>query len=88
MVKWQVILSRQAIKDSKKIKKSGLQEKTSELLKILEINPFLNSPPYERLVGNLNGFYSRRINIQHRMLYAVDKKKNSVHVLSLWAHYE
>lgn len=87
MVKWQVILSRQAIKDSKKIKLSGLSIKTRELLEILEHNPFQNPPHYEKLTGNLGDFYSRRINIQHRLVYSVNKDKQIVHVLSLWSHY-
>lgn len=88
MVKWQLILSRQAIKDSKKIKKSGLKNKVTELFEILENNPFQNPPHYEKLTGNLAGFYSRRINIQHRLVYSVDKAKAVVHILSLWTHYE
>lgn len=88
MVKWQVILSRQAVKDSKKIAKSGLKEQTQELLSLLENNPFHTPPAYEKLVGNLSGFYSRRINIQHRLVYTVDKKRKTIHVLRLWTHYE
>lgn len=88
MVKWQVILSRQAIKDSRKIKLSGLSIKTQELLEILEQNPFQNPPHYEKLTGDLGGFYSHRINIQHRLVYSVNKEKQIVHVLSLWSHYE
>jgi Txe/YoeB family toxin of toxin-antitoxin system len=88
MVKWQVVLSRQAVKDSKKIAKSGLKEQTQELLNLLEGNPFHTPPAYEKLVGNLSGFYSRRINIQHRLVYSIDKKHRTIHVLRLWTHYE
>ncbi|MBF0493427.1 MAG: Txe/YoeB family addiction module toxin [Deltaproteobacteria bacterium] len=88
MVKWQVILSTKAVKDSKKLKQAGLKEKTQSLLELLEQNPFKTPPHYEKLVGNLQGFYSRRINIQHRLVYAVDPQKRIVHVLRMWTHYE
>ncbi|MCK4838509.1 MAG: Txe/YoeB family addiction module toxin [Desulfobulbaceae bacterium] len=85
---WSVILSRQAVKDIKKIKQTGLAQKAKDLLKILADNPFATSPRYEMLVGNLNGFYSRRINIQHRLVYSVDVDHRIVHVLRMWTHYE
>lgn len=88
MVNWKVILSRQAVKDSKKIKEAGLQSKALKLLEVLEQNPFKTPPFYETLVGNLAGFYSRRINIQHRLVYSVDKVKKIVHILRMWTHYE
>lgn len=88
MVNWKVILSRRAVKDSKKIKEAGLKPKALKLLEILEQNPFKTPPFYEALVGNLTGFYSRRINIQHRLVYSVDKVKKIVHVLRMWTHYE
>ena len=87
-MKWSVILSRQAVKDIKKIKRAGLAVKLKELLKILEDDPFTNSPRYEMLVGNLKGFYSRRINIKHRLVYSVDVDRHFVHVLRMWTHYE
>ena len=86
MVKWQVILSSQAVKDAKKLKKAGLKDKTTALLLTLQNNPFTNPPPYEKLVGNLADFYSRRINIQHRLVYSVSKKQKLVHVLRMWTH--
>ena len=87
-MKWSVILSRQAVKDIKKIKRAGLAVKLKELLKILEDDPFTNSPRYEMLVGNLKGFYSRRINIKHRLVDSVDVDRHLVHVLRMWTHYE
>ena len=87
-MKWSVILSRQAVKDIKKIKRAGLAVKLKELLKILEDDPFTHSPRYEMLVGNLKGFYSRRINIKHRLVYSVDVDRHLVHVLRMWTHYE
>ena len=82
------MLSRQAVKDLKKIKQAGLASRTALLLKNLQDDPFINPPRYERLVGNLNGFYSRRINIKHRLIYSVDIDKHIVHVLRCWTHYE
>lgn len=85
---WNVILSRQAVKDAKKLKEAGLKDQTQKFLIILKNNPFTKSPQYEKLVGNLSGFYSRRITIQHRLIYSVDKEKKIVHVLRMWTHYE
>ena len=84
--KWQVILSRQAKKDAKKIASSGLKSQTQTLLEILQKNPY--QPPYEKLVGNLAGYYSRRINIQHRLVYEIHEKKRIVRILRIWSHYE
>lgn len=86
VVKWQVILTRQAKKDAKKIASSGLKAQAQTLLKILQNNPY--QPPYEKLVGNLSGYYSRRINIQHRIVYEVLEKERVVRVLKMWSHYE
>ncbi len=85
---WNILLSKQAMKDVKKIKQAGLSEKLKGLLMLLESNPFAVPPRYESLVGNLDGFYSRRINIKHRLVYAVDEKERVVHVLRCWTHYE
>jgi len=87
-VSWQLIYTRQAQKDAKKIAASGLKEKAIALLALLEANPFQNPPPFERLVGDLSGAYSRRINIQHRLVYQVLDEQNIVKVLRLWTHYE
>ena len=83
-----VIFSSQAKKDGQKIKQSGLKEKTEYLLDILANNPFQNPPPYEKLLGNFKGSYSRRINLQHRLIYQVDKEAKEVRVLNMWTHYE
>lgn len=85
---WQVIYTRQAQKDAKKLASSGLKEKAKELLRVVEINPFQNPPPYEKLVGDLAGAYSRRINIQHRLVYEVFESERVVKVLRMWTHYE
>ena len=78
----------QARRDAKKIAAGGLKEKASKLLAILEKNPFQNPPPFETLVGNLAGAYSRRINIQHRLVYQVYEAEKAVKVLRMWTHYE
>ena len=82
-----LVFTKQAQKDAKKIKKSPLTEKTQSLLDILEKNPFQNPPPFEQLIGDLEGAYSRRINIQHRLVYQVFKKDRIVRVLRMWMHY-
>ncbi|MDP3857482.1 MAG: Txe/YoeB family addiction module toxin [Stagnimonas sp.] len=85
---WALVYTKQASKDAKKIATSGLKAKTQELLVILASNPFQNPPPYEKLVGDLSGAYSRRINIQHRLVYQVLAAERTVKVLRLWTHYE
>ncbi len=84
---WAVILSKQATKDVEKLKRAGLADSAKELLFLLAADPFSTSPRYEKLVGNLQGFYSRRINIQHRLVYSVNKEDRIVHVLRMWSHY-
>lgn len=88
MVTWNVVYSKFALKDAKKLLAAGLREKAQALLDILEKDPFQNPPPYEKLVGDLRGAYSRRINIQHRLVYEVFRKEKTVRVLRMWAHYE
>jgi len=88
MVSWSVILSKQAIKDVEKLKRAGLAQSAKELLILLSEDPFATLPNYEKLVGNLHGFYSRRINIQHRLVYSIDKESRVIHVLRMWSHYE
>jgi Txe/YoeB family toxin of toxin-antitoxin system len=83
-----VIYSKQAQKDAKKLKKSNLKEPAKELIKIIEKDPYQNPPRYEALRGELKGCYSRRINIQHRLVYEVLEKERIVHVLRMWTHYE
>jgi len=87
-VSWRVIYTRHALKDAKKISQSNLKKKTQELLSLLEQNPFQNPPQFEKLVGDLEGAYSRRINIQHRLVYQVMHEEKIVKVLRLWTHYE
>jgi len=85
---WKVVFTKQAQKDSQNLLKAGLKPKALIILNILERNPFENPPPYEKLVGDLTGFYSRRINIQHRMVYEVHKEERIVKVVRMWTHYE
>jgi Txe/YoeB family toxin of toxin-antitoxin system len=82
------VYSKQALKDAKKISASGLKAKAEVLLSLLSDDPFQNPPPYEKLVGDLAGAYSRRINIQHRIVYEVFAKEKTVRVLRMWTHYE
>lgn len=88
MVTWQVVFAKQALKDAKKIAASGLKPKAQELLVVLSHDPFQNPPPFEKLVGDLAGTHSRRINIQHRIVYEVFVKEKAVRVLRMWTHYE
>lgn len=85
---WKVVYTMQAQKDAKKLASSGLKSKAKELLELIQLNPFQNPPPYEKLVGDLAGTYSRRINIQHSLVYALLENVNTVKVLRLWTHYE
>jgi len=87
-VRWKVVLSRKAVKDAAKLKSAGLKPKAKTLLDILAEDPLQSPPHFEKLVGNLHGFYSRRINIQHRLIYSVDSSNRVVHVLRMWTHYE
>lgn len=88
MVSWELVYTKHAQKDARKLAASGLKRKTQELLKVLKENPYQNPPPYEKLVGDLSGAYSRRINIQHRLVYQVFEEEHVVKVLRLWTHYE
>lgn len=85
---WQLVYTKQAQRDAKKLAAAGLKEKAQELLSIVAANPFQNPPPYEKLIGDLSGAYSRRINIQHRLVYQVLADEQIVKVLRLWTHYE
>lgn len=87
-MKWQVVYTRQAQKDAKKLTAASLRNKAETLLNILGINPFQNPPPYEKLIGDLAGAYSRRISIQHRLVYQVLETERSVKVIRMWTHYE
>lgn len=85
---WEVIFAKHAQKDAQKLAASGLKPKAQEILSIIKENPFQNPPPYEKLVGDLAGTYSRRINIQHRLIYQVLQDQNIIKVLRMWSHYE
>jgi toxin YoeB len=88
VVSWVLVYAKPALKDAKKLAESGLKAKAQDLLAVLANDPFQNPPPYEKLVGDLAGTYSRRINIQHRLVYEVFAKEKTVRVLRLWSHYE
>ena len=85
---WTLLFTKQARKDAKKIEQVGLREKVQQLLDVLEENPFQNPPPYEKLVGDLEGAYSRRINRQHRLIYQIVEEQQMVKILRMWTHYE
>ena len=84
---WNLVYSKYAIKDAKKLSSAGLKDKVKGLLDILVVNPLQNPPPYEKLVGDLTGAYSRRINIQHRLVYEIFRKEKTVRILRMWTHY-
>lgn len=85
---WEIVFAKQAQKDAQKLAAAGLKDKASSLIDILRINPFQHPPPYEKLIGDLSGAYSRRINIQHRLVYQVVEDSHTVKVLRMWSHYE
>ena len=84
---WIIKFTKNAIKEKKQLKKAGLEEKVKKLLNLIAENPFKAPPSYEKLVGDLDGYYSRRINLQHRLVYKVYKEINTVVVHSMWSHY-
>lgn len=85
---WKLVYTKQAEKDAKKLASGGLKERTEALLKLIAEDPFANPPPYEKLVGDLSGAYSRRINIQHRLVYEVIESSRTIKVIRLWTHYK
>ncbi|MDQ3321194.1 MAG: Txe/YoeB family addiction module toxin [Acidobacteriota bacterium] len=85
---WQLLFSKQSLKDAKKLKSADLWKNVDKLLNILRENPFQNSPSYEKLVGDFDGAYSRRINIRHRLIYQVEKNEKIVRILRMWTYYE
>ncbi len=85
---WQLVFTKQAQKDAKKLSSAGLRPKAEALLEVLRKNPFQNPPPYEKLIGDLAGAYSRRINIQHRLVYQVLPEIKTAKIIRLWTHYE
>ena len=88
MVKWRIVYTRQAQKDAKRIAAAGLRPKAEKLLDILSENPFQTPPPFEKLIGDLSGAYSRRITIQHRLVYQVLQEVKTVKIIRMWTHYE
>ena len=88
MVKWRVVFTKPAQKDARKLAAAGLKPKAERLFEVLKQNPFQNPPSYEKLVGDLAGSYSRRINIQHRLVYQVYEDEEIVKVIRMWTHYE
>ena len=85
---WRIVFTKQAQKDAKKISSAGLQKKADELIQILRKNPFQSPPPFEKLVGDLSGAYSRRINIQHRLVYQIMNNEKVIKILRMWTHYD
>ena len=87
-MRWRLVYTRHAQKDAKKLAAAGLKNKALQLLEILEKDPYQNPPPFEKLVGDLSGAYSRRINIQHRLVYQILDENRIVKILRLWTHYD
>ena len=85
---WQIVYAKQALKDAKKLSASGLKPRAEELLKIISVDPYQNPPSFEKLVGDLDGAYSRRISIKHRLVYEIFNTERVVRVLRMWTHYE
>ena len=83
-----IVITKQAQRDAKKLESCNLDKKAKELLKIIKENPYQTPPPYEKLIGDLKGFYSRRINIKHRIIYEVYEKENTIKILRMWTHYQ
>jgi len=88
MAKYRILYSKAALKDAKKLKAAHLDKKAKDLIDVLKEDPFRNPPAYEKLVGDLSGAYSRRINIQHRLVYEVRQEDRTVRILRMWSHYE
>jgi len=88
MVKWRLVFTKQAQRDAKKLAASGLKIKASKLVEVLQNDPFLSPPPYDKLIGDLAGAYSRRINIQHRIIYQVYEEERVVKIIRMWTHYQ
>lgn len=87
MVKYHIVFTKQVQKDKKQIKQSGMEKKAKNLLRVIMENPYQNPPPYEALVRNLDGFYSRRINLKHRLVYQVFEEEKTVKVVRMWTHF-
>ena len=87
-MKWNIVYTKQAQREAKKLSKAGLKEKAISILDLLKNNPYQTPPPFEKLTGDLTGAYSRRINIQHRIVYQIMKEQNTIKILRMWTHYE
>lgn len=87
MVSYEIVFSKQAFKDRAKLKQNGLEAKAKHLLSLIKQDPYVTPPKYEKLMGNLKGLYSRRINIQHRLVYDVIEEEKTIHILRMWSHY-
>ncbi|MFH2048237.1 MAG: Txe/YoeB family addiction module toxin [bacterium] len=87
-MKWKLVYTKYAQKDAQKLKQAGLKEKALNILDILQHDPFQSPPPFEKLVGDLSGAYSRRINIQHRIVYQIYREEKIVKIIRMWTHYE
>jgi len=85
-VTWQIVLAKQAQKDARRIASAGLKSKVKKLFSVLANNPY--EPPYEKLIGDLAGYYSRRINIQHRLVYQINEQEKVIKIIRMWSHYE
>jgi toxin YoeB len=88
VVIWDLVFTKQAQKDARKLASSNLRDRAQALLDVIQVNPFQSPPPYEKLIGDLDGAYSRRINIQHRLVYEVIESEGTVKILRMWTHYE
>lgn len=88
MVNYKVVYTKNAANDISNLKAANLSNKAQNLIELIKENPFQNPPPYEKLLGNLSGLYSRRINIQHRLVYEVSEDIKTVKIISMWSHYE
>ena len=87
-IKWRIVYTRDGLNDKKRAFEAGFKEKVLSLLRLIKNDPFSPYPPYEKLIGDLKGAYSRRINIQHRMVYRIEEEEHTIVIMSLWAHYE
>jgi len=85
---YRIVYTKKAVKDLENIKSAKLNKKVIDLMSVLEINPYQNPPQYEKLLGNLEGAYSRRINLQHRLVYEISEARKEIKIISLWSHYE
>lgn len=85
---YKIVYRKQAMKDIEKLKENGLNKKAKRLVEIISNNPFQNPPPYEKLIGDLEGAYSRRINIQHRLVYQIYEEEKIIKIIRMWTHYE